>query len=249
VIHMPVEKIESGAGIPPSKHGKFPSATKALSLLDQFKPQENVGETREPVPVKANKTLNLLEGKMRKLIKAQIFDSIYGYSRDLVANGIGKDQIQAEIIGYLSDVIAPQMLESELLKNAQPLSMNWKPGRVNEIKRIGAFISAMAEWSNLLEICIQPSVIMDRVGSHNSRAFTVFGDVGEYAGDYMSGGVLAINGNCGESLGWQMSGGTIQVNGNIKSLAGSSNIVDGNIYQRGRQLVKDGEIIAQPINM
>jgi formylmethanofuran dehydrogenase subunit C len=74
----------------------------------------------------------------------------------------------------------------------------------------------------------------------------VNGNCGTKAGSFMHAGELTINGNEEEGLGHYMKGGTIHVNGNIKSLG--PGITGGNIFQYGRQLVKDGVVIDQPQN-
>ena len=77
---------------------------------------------------------------------------------------------------------------------------------------------------------------------HNGE-LTINGNAGPHAGDRMQGGTLTINGNALENLGESMDGGTINVNGSIKSI--SKEIDGGDIFQNGRQIVKDGKKVAK----
>ena len=73
------------------------------------------------------------------------------------------------------------------------------------------------------------------------------GSCGDEAGNYLGPGAkLIIKGNAGWKLGSYMHSGEIHVSGNIQSLG--SEITGGNIFQNGRQLVRNGKIIDKPIN-
>lgn len=89
----------------------------------------------------------------------------------------------------------------------------------------------------------------------------ILGNVGNFAGHVMTDGTLLIHGNTGHSVGENMAGGTIRVDGRIERLSnyiylkgenthdGNASIALGaNIWHGKTQIVKDGKIIAQPIN-
>ena len=85
----------------------------------------------------------------------------------------------------------------------------------------------------------------DNLGHHmKAGSIMLSGDCGPNAGFALRGGTIIINGNAGSKLGDEMTGGSIIVNGRIKSL--SRNIIGGDIYQYGVQLVKDGKILHHP---
>ena len=72
-----------------------------------------------------------------------------------------------------------------------------------------------------------------------SGSIEVFGDVGLFSGSSMGGGLIKIHGNAGHSVGFAMKGGEIHLNGDYISI--SRNKFGGNIYHKGRLIVKDGE--------
>ena len=74
-------------------------------------------------------------------------------------------------------------------------------------------------------------------GGHVIIAGNVYGAVGFD----MRGGEITINGNCDGDIGYGMKGGTIFLEGNYGSLA--DNIVGGNIFHKGKQIVKNGKVL------
>jgi hypothetical protein len=69
----------------------------------------------------------------------------------------------------------------------------------------------------------------------------VNGDSTAHVGDDMKGGEIVIGGHAGESVGSSMTGGTIHLNGDYKSL--SDDIHGGDIYHKGKLIVKDGGLV------
>jgi len=69
----------------------------------------------------------------------------------------------------------------------------------------------------------------------------VKGITGNQIGNKMSGGKIVLDGDCGKDVGCEMEGGEIHLNGDYESLAG--NIEGGDIYHRGKQIVRNGKLI------
>ena len=68
----------------------------------------------------------------------------------------------------------------------------------------------------------------------------IHGNMGdEGCGRCMTGGKIIINGNAGANIGDGMTGGEIHLNGNYVSL--SDDIEGGNIFHKGKQIVKNGK--------
>jgi formylmethanofuran dehydrogenase subunit C len=84
---------------------------------------------------------------------------------------------------------------------------------------------------------------------------TLFGNAGKNVGIRLKNGEIEVFGDAGERVGYDADGGTIRVHGNIESL-GWFDLKEGpmvmlgkeNIFQYDRQLIKDGNQIAMPIN-
>jgi len=87
---------------------------------------------------------------------------------------------------------------------------------------------------------------------------TVNGNVGDWIGNEMKDGKITINGNVGRWVGWGMKDGKITINGNVGDWVGlvmrdgkiylngdykslSDYIYGGNIYHKGKLIVKNGE--------
>lgn len=71
-----------------------------------------------------------------------------------------------------------------------------------------------------------------------SGTIVVKGNAGYIVGDAMKGGTIIIEGNAGISIGREMKGGEIHVNGDRGYLG--IHIKGGNIYHRGKLIVKNG---------
>jgi hypothetical protein len=105
---------------------------------------------------------------------------------------------------------------------------------------------------HLMDIRIRKGKDVALVGSFGKGMYaemtgklTIVGDVVD-VGLILVGGEMDVHGNSFGKTGYFMVFGTIRVFGNIASLGNPDGF--GNIYQYERQLVKDGKIVAQPIN-
>jgi len=67
---------------------------------------------------------------------------------------------------------------------------------------------------------------------------TVNGNAGRMVGEYMEGGKITVNGNAGDEVGYMMKDGKIHLNGDHEYL--SEYIHGGNIYHKGKLIVKNG---------
>jgi len=69
----------------------------------------------------------------------------------------------------------------------------------------------------------------------------VEGNARDAIGWYMEGGIIHVKGDVGIDVGAAMEGGEIYLNGSYKSLGGR--ISGGDIYHKGKCIVKDGKIL------
>ncbi|MBS3068557.1 hypothetical protein J4450_07665 [Candidatus Micrarchaeota archaeon] len=77
-------------------------------------------------------------------------------------------------------------------------------------------------------------------GMHGGR-IVVNGNAGSELGVEMRGGEIIVKGDINEGFGYSMYGGTISIEGNYGSLP--DHIEGGNIFHKGRQIVKDGKLV------
>jgi formylmethanofuran dehydrogenase subunit C len=68
---------------------------------------------------------------------------------------------------------------------------------------------------------------------------TVHGDAREGVGRFTQGGRITIKGNAGKGVGREMSNGTVYLEGEYGSL--DADIRGGNIFHKGKQIVKNGK--------
>ena len=66
------------------------------------------------------------------------------------------------------------------------------------------------------------------------------GDVGSDCGENMEGGSIFIKGNAEREVG-SINGGDIYIEGDYESLSNSKDIKGGNIFHKGKQIVKNGK--------
>lgn len=93
--------------------------------------------------------------------------------------------------------------------------------------RVGTFLAALVNNCKGKEFVIVTrhlSVAITGIGHMNKKNITVDGDAGDWIGEDMEWGRITVNGSVG---------------------CVGTGIKDGDIYQRGRQLVKDGKQIAE----
>ena len=69
----------------------------------------------------------------------------------------------------------------------------------------------------------------------------IYGNAGQFVGADMRGGNIYIHGNAGNSVGTGMNSGEIHLNGDYGSI--STVIRGGNIYHKGKLIVKDGKLV------
>ena len=230
----------------------FPASIISLALLDKLMPQENMGSEKRH-KIAANASLQKINSMFLALYKKCIMGSTeydeYGFY-EACAKAAKRCPFHA------SDI---ELFASTALVKHQELSDFYFTA--------GCFLSALINHSpdGEFRLNLQPiSTEIVFLCAFNTKKVTIIGDLGHQIGDSMESGELVIHGNALFWLGSAMKGGTIRlfgntnmvgadmrggeifVNGNILHLP--SEISGGNIFQNGRPLVKDGKIIAQPIN-
>jgi len=106
------------------------------------------------------------------------------------------------------------------------------------------------------------NVSLDRIGTdHKSKYLIVNGDVRNYCGRKMKGGIIHVKGNVGYNVGSSMEGGRIIVEENAETFVGIEmeggriylngsyesiryhDTSGGNIYHKGKLIVKDGILL------
>lgn len=99
---------------------------------------------------------------------------------------------------------------------------------------IGAHFSLQAETSEQDEIWIEGDLAnVDRLGfRHSTGNWQIDGDVGNYLGQEMSGGMIHVNGNAGDRVGGPSSGGRLGMSGGRIEIAG--NVGDEAAYRLRR---------------
>jgi formylmethanofuran dehydrogenase subunit C len=70
----------------------------------------------------------------------------------------------------------------------------------------------------------------------------VYGNTKELSGWETEGGKIYVGGNAGNEAGYKMLGGEIHINGDYESI--SREIKDGDIYHKGKLIIKDGKEIS-----
>jgi hypothetical protein len=78
-------------------------------------------------------------------------------------------------------------------------------------------------------------------GNMDKGRLIINGNAENTVGNWMSGGTIILRGDAGIELGRRISGGTIYVNGKIGSLSDDYYWSGGNIFHKGKQIVKDGK--------
>ena len=236
----------------------FPATTVSCSLLSQFQPQDKAGSEAKPL-VNENKGVRAIGGAFRTFETAYhalmakpvsygtqpwfpLMDAVYFESlkttqalkpsaRDIELFSIGLVKFQ-EIpdFNYISGIFL-----SALVNSSEDSDFSI---RTKDLSRTLQFLG----FKNTKNMVVHGSV-GDHFGCDMVRGrVEVNGNAGHYFGVKMVGGSQILNGNViGGWLGDNMNAGNITVYGNIRDL--SEHVLGGNIFQRGRQLVKDGEEI------
>jgi hypothetical protein len=184
--------------------GKFPSETKACSLLDKFEGQENAGETTKQMLKKDERLEKLREEfSLFSTVKPSSVDNLYEHCLVRTKSHACKSK------------------DIELFSVALSQFQNTP----NFSLRAGIFLSALINNSKGREFIIitkhiSPSILA--IGKQNTKNITIDGDTSSFIGGGMKKGKITINGNvCGDGLGILMNGGTIIVNGCCETDVGS----------------------------
>ena len=245
---MPVETIakQSRRFVPTSiSVVLFPAKTKACGLLDSLAKQEPIGMERTQA-VNENKYAKQIEDSFAKAVK---------WKKDgwRASNNYKQCRKFAASRKYSSADIYAFSLQLAKFQDEE-FFHDWA----------GIFLSALINTSKDKEIRVCTSHLESEIsalGFLNHKDIVVEGNGGSHLGifmwkgsiivnstsncigRYMRGGKITVNGDGGEVVGCDLKGGEIWVNGNIISL---SDLIDGgNVFQRGRLIVKDGERIGR----
>lgn len=85
----------------------------------------------------------------------------------------------------------------------------------------GIFVSAAVNKSTVEGITLNvKNPLISYLGLNNNNELTIFGDVKNFTGYNMEGGILTINGNTNSYTGADMHGGELILNGNCKNQLG-----------------------------
>lgn len=106
---------------------------------------------------------------------------------------------------------------------------------IKEVPRSIGFLKR----NKILEINGDVGIFLGRL--MKKATIIVNGNCDMYCGYRMLNGNITVYGNCGSHIGEQMQGGKINLNGDYKSI--SRKISGGDIYYRGKQIIKDGDAI------
>jgi len=110
--------------------------------------------------------------------------------------------------------------------------------------KAGLFLSALINESNGKNFTVITEHLekpIDWLGYENTKNIIVQGNVGDCVGEDMKCGKITIQGNAREDVGYRMTGGSIYVGGKYTSL--SDYIYGGNVYHKGKLIVKDGKTL------
>jgi formylmethanofuran dehydrogenase subunit C len=129
----------------------------------------------------------------------------------------------------------------------------------------GLYLSTLINDSNDNEFNIYTKhldILPNYIGyKNNGKIITINGNVSDWLGDSMISGEIIVNGNANGLIGWGiydgeiiingnagdcigniMTGGSIYLNGEYESI--SRIIWGGNIFHKGKQLIKDGKKVS-----
>jgi len=222
---------------------------KALDLFGKLDPEKKV-EIIKP-KVKRNETLDLI---------------VNGYEKGLENYGLyEKGKLKIKIPGgeywkyYIAKISASLEIPSERITEFSLLLEEHENKNYFEYFT-GWYLSALINGSRDKDFKIITNYLsktIDYIGYKNTKNIDVNGNVGGLIGDGMKGGKITVNGNAGDwvgdcmedgeitingnardGVGGYMEGGKIHLNGDYKSL--SDYIPGGNIYHRGKLIVKNG---------
>jgi len=128
----------------------------------------------------------------------------------------------------------------------------------------GVWLNALIQHCPDEEITIHTYHLSEPLGGigegHKGKYLIVNGDVGKWCGLQMKRGIIHVKGNVVPQVGYEMQGGKIVVEGNAGNFVGdqmkggeihlngsyeriSDRIKGGDIYHKGKCIVKDGKIL------
>jgi hypothetical protein len=231
---MEIAKLVGGKSAPPLTFGKFPSASKSLSLLDNLAPQENVGKERGAL-VKANLNLKKIETRFRQYMKRGCKD---GYNRKGLSNYNLALRLIADVSISSMDV---GLFCSKLVKYDSHKHFG---------KKAGYFLSALINTSKYgeFELFLSNVFPTDNLCYKNTKNVIVHGNVGEKFGEAMASGELILNGDAGKLAGYCLKDGKITINGDADGwagcgVAGGLLVINGNTSDGWGERSDGGEIL------
>ena len=230
----------------------------SMLLLDQFKPQANVGRETGIV---ASSPLGALKiaSKLEAFLAAKPGD-------------YAKADFEACILLCINRYSKSEINEFIRMLPVYQLHKSFTPFA-------GIFISHLlnsSEHDNFKITLPRLEQPLDYLCYSNKKSIEFFGEVGDYFGKYMQNGFALLHGNAGHGLGKHMKGGTLAVDGSCDSEAGAylqggeiqitkdaegcvgfcmrggtirvngslmfdwKDISGGNIFHGGRQVIQDG---------
>jgi len=201
-------------------------------LFGKLDPEKKV-EIIKPKEVKRNKTLDLI---------------VRGYEKGLENYGLydkAKRKIgisEGEYFGYhIAKSSAPSKIPSDSITDFSLLLGEYENNEYFEWLFTGFYLSALINKSKEQDFKIITNHLtktISWIGYENVKNIDVNGNVGYGVGWYMEEGKITVNGNAGNLVGNGMKGGEIHLNGDYESL--SRNIFGGNIYHKGKLIVRNG---------
>ena len=219
--------------------------TQLLRVEDLF---DSLGEEEEQeldreFEVKENPELEEIIRNYEKVLKFEIttFDDFYGNFYDKILK-ISTEKFTSEDIKRFSLILGDYQDNKKFVKK-------------------GFYLSYLINKSNDYKFIIYTNHLatkVDRIGyKNNGKYITVKGDAGDEVGNSMKDGKVNVFGNAGDYVGWSMKGGKIIIKGDVGDHLGSnlsggeihvygdyrllpSDINGGNIYHKGKLIVKDG---------
>ena len=258
----------TGTAAKRSNNPVFTGKMNACAILDKFERQENIGKGRE-LKVNANKEVEGLLNVFREFLGKETPEGLdeacgeirrktktIAYTADdirIFSMALAKFQYENEFYeraGIFLSALINSSREKDFIIEAGNLSVGMvfigyeNTKNVTVIGNVGDYAGFYMDGGSLM---VEGNAEME-IGRNMKRGrITVKGDVGRNPGRYMKKGRIDIDGSARDFYEFSMDGGRLTVNGCI-GVGFADNTVGGNIYQKKRQLVRNGEKIAEPKN-
>jgi len=194
-------------GVPISYPAKasFQSRAAAFGLLDNLRPQENIGGARTR-QIKQSPGLAALENLLSQAMSIKpegsgLRENNYEKLLPLV-QGLQCTSRDIEALSFIIEKYAPKYREDAL---------------------VGLFFSALMNNSNESDfsLFVQNSPVpLEILGFRNNKNISINGDVGGDLGYLMECGSIILQGNATSHIGYGMESGTIEVFGSVEDNAG-----------------------------